>query len=105
MHTAASRVCLWIAAVTLAVSVGGNLYQAIVLDPVWSASPPESLRTFAASPYLAGVITFHTNPVFLAGLLCLLASPFLAWKVPTMRLWLLIAVGCYFTAILSTILF
>ena len=96
---------MWIGALTLAVNVGGNLFQAVVIDPVWSGNPPESIKAFAASPYLNQVLIFHRNPFLLMGLLCLLASPFLAWKERAMRRWLLIAVGCYFAVFISTVLF
>ena len=105
MRAGATTFCLWIAAIALAVSVGGNLFQAIVIDPVWSASPPESVRAFAVSPYLARLKMFHTNPLFLFGLVCLLASPFLAWNRPPIRIWLLIAAGCYFAVLLSTLFY
>ena len=55
MRSAATTLCLWIAAIVLAVSVGGNLFQAVVVDPVWSASPPDSLRAFAKTPYFTGI--------------------------------------------------
>lgn len=105
MRWIATTICLWIAAVTLAVSVGGNLFQAIVIDPVWSASPPESAKSFASTPYFGRLKTFHTNPIFAIGLACLLASPFLAWNSPGMRAWLLAAAGCYLLVTLVTLLY
>jgi uncharacterized membrane protein len=105
MRPLLTNICLWIAAITLAISVGGNLFQAMVIDPVWSASPPESVKTFAGTPFLAALKTFHTNPLFLVGLICLLASPFLAWNSPGMRKWLLIAAGCYLLVIFATVLY
>jgi Anthrone oxygenase len=105
MRTAATTFCVWVAAITLAVSVGGNLFQAVVVDPVWSGSPPESLRTFAKTPYFERLKTFHTNPLFLVGLACLLAAPVLAWNQPSLRNWLLMAAVLYLVVILGTLLY
>jgi len=105
MRAVATTFCMWVAAITLAVSVGGNLFQAVVVDPVWSGSPPESLRTFAKTPYFGRLKTFHTNPLFLVGLAFLLATPAFAWNQPTLRSWLLIAAGLYLVVILSTLLY
>lgn len=96
---------MWIAAITLAISVGGNLFQATVVDPAWSGAPPDSVRTFAGSPYAARTKRFHTHPLYLAGLLCLLASPWLAWNVPPVRDWLLVGLGCYVAVFVWTLLY
>lgn len=75
MRYIATLICVWMAVITLAVSVGGNIFQMSVVDPVWSASPPESVRTFAASPLPERVKRFHLNPLYAIGLICLLAAP------------------------------
>ena len=41
-----AQVLLWLAVVGLSVWVGGTLYQMLVIMPMWSASPPESVRAF-----------------------------------------------------------
>ncbi len=97
--------CLWIAAITLAVSVGANLFQAIVIDPVWSGLPPDSVRAFAGSPYVARLYLFHTSPLLFVGLLALVASPFLAWNRPEMRVWLLVSLACYAAVAIWTALY
>lgn len=96
---------MWIASITLAISVGGNLFQAMVVDPAWRGAPPDSVRVFAESPYAARTKRFHIHPLYLAGLLCLLASPFLAWNVPPVRDWLLAGLGCYLAVFLWTLLY
>jgi hypothetical protein len=105
MRTLATTFCVWVAAITLAISVGGNLFQAVVVDRVWSGSPPDSVRDFVQSPYLARVKSFHTNPVFLVGLFCLLASPVLSWNQPVMRIWLLSAAVLSLLVIIATLLY
>jgi uncharacterized membrane protein len=54
---------------------------------------------------LAGVERFHLNRLLPIGLLCLLATPFLAWRVPELRNLLLAAVGIYAVIVLGTILY
>ncbi len=106
MRVVATNVCLWIAVVTLAISVGGNLFQMTVVDPVWSSSPPESVQKFTSETSLvSGVKKFHQNPIYLFGLVCLVASPLLAWNRRAMRNWLLIAAAIYIGIVLVTLLY
>lgn len=93
------------AAIVLAISAGGNLFPAVVIDPVWSGSPPESVRTFATGPFVARVRLFRVNPFLPVGMVCLLASPFLTWPMPAMRRWLLVAAASYLVVLLATFLY
>jgi hypothetical protein len=94
MRRSVAEVCLWLAVLTLAISVGGNLFQMVVIDPIWSASPPESVRAFfVGTPFLAALRRFHTHPLLQAGAVCLLAALILNRNVPTLRKWILLAVG------------
>lgn len=109
MRVLALNICLWIAAITLAISVGGNLFQRTVLDPVWSTSPPDSVQAFSSETSLVairqGMKRFHQSPTFLFGLACLVASPLLAWNKRAMRNWLLIAAVIYIGIGLVTVLY
>jgi uncharacterized membrane protein len=107
MRSLATNVCLWVAVIAVAVGIGGNVFQMVVIDPVWSAAPPESLRSFfSGTRFLAAMARFHAkNPFAFIGLFCLLASPFLGWNVPRLRIWLLTAVGIYVGIVLLTILY
>lgn len=101
-----SNTCLWLAVLTMAISVGGNVFQMVVIDPIWSASPPESVRAFfVGTPFLAALRRFHLNPIFLVGEVCLLGTLVLNWKVPTLRKWILLAVGINVLLVLGTILY
>jgi uncharacterized membrane protein len=106
MRFVATTICLWIAVIAVGIGIGGNVFQMMVIDPVWSASPPESVRTFSSgTSFVPRLKRFHTNPFFLIGLVCLIASPFLAWNVPAMRTWLLIAAVIYVAIALTTVLY
>ena len=41
-----AQVLLWLAVLGLSVWLGGTLYQIVVIVPIWSHSPPESVRSF-----------------------------------------------------------
>jgi hypothetical protein len=104
LRSSAANICLWLAILTMAVSVGGNVFQMVVIDPIWSASPPESVRAFfSGTPFLDAIRRFHTNPYFLVGAVGLLGALVLNWKVPTLRKWILLAVGIELIVVLATI--
>jgi uncharacterized membrane protein len=106
MRFFATTICIWIAIITTAISLGGNIFQMTVIDPIWSGSPPESVRFLASgNPLFEAVKRFHTNLLYRLALVFLLATPFLAWNVPETRKWLLSAVGIYLVIVLGTILY
>jgi hypothetical protein len=41
-----TRILLWLLVVVLGVEIGGGIYEARVLVPLWSSSPPESLVAY-----------------------------------------------------------
>jgi hypothetical protein len=89
----------------IAISIGGNVFQMIVIDPIWSASPPESVRWVSGTPLVSRLARFHANPLGLIGLLALLVSPLLAWDMPALRTWLLLAIAIQAVIILGTVLY
>ena len=90
----------------MAISVGSNVFQMVVIDPIWSASPPESVGAFfSGTPFLEAIRGFHQNPFFLVGAVCLLGALILNWKVPTLRKWILLAVGIELLVVLGTIVY
>src|SRR2546422_11730137 len=77
----------------MAGSVGGGLYEHIVLTPLWSASPPASFAII--QPGTGVPLQRFWIPVHAAITLFLLSSLFLTWHdVPVRRL-LLVAVASY----------
>ena len=44
--------CLWFSVLAWSTWVGGTLYQMLVVVPMWSAAPPESVREFIESKEL-----------------------------------------------------
>jgi uncharacterized membrane protein len=102
-------ICLWASMLTLTVSVGGNLFQAVVIDPVWSASPPESLetvgKTSSESSIMHGVTLFHQNPISRFGLICLALSPIVGWNDRSIRKWLLAGAIIFAVVFIATVVY
>jgi hypothetical protein len=71
------------------ISVGGNVYEMLVLDPLWSASPPDSVRQFfKGTPFARAMQKFWLSKLAKYSLFVLLAAAFAAWGEPARRVWL-----------------
>ena len=78
---------------SMAGSVGGGLYEHIVLTPIWSASPPSSFSII--QPATGVPLQNFWIPVHAAITIFILLSLFLTWKEIGVRRLLLIGVGSY----------
>jgi len=75
-----------LATVLAHLSLGGGLFEYRVLDPAWPANPA------LIQPRSGGVDRKHFwIPVHLAFELALIAALFVAWREPSVRAWLLVA--------------
>lgn len=98
-------ITLWIAVLTVSVSVGANVFQMMVVDPEWSASPPQSIQDFTSrTSFAPRMKRFHTNPVYIVGLLCILASTILGWHTQ-IKYWALASLIFYSIVIAGTLLY
>src|SRR5438046_9954238 len=98
--------CIWIAILATTMSVGGNLFQMMVVDPLWSVAPPASGQTyFSDARHFEALRRFHNNPFGFVGLLCLVASIAFSWKTRALRWWLLIALFANVAISVCTILY
>lgn len=89
-------ISLWLSVVALTTWVGGTLYQMVVIVPLWSASPPESVRTFFLGTDWNRTIFNFFGPTFIAlRNLPILAALFAGWHLRSHRRALLIATGCF----------
>ena len=106
LRTIVGNACIWIVALALAISVGGNVFQMVVVDPAWSASPPASLQNYFGdlSRYEA-LRRFHVNPVFMFAQVCLVAAVILHWREGSLRRWLLAALVMQLVIIIGTIFY
>jgi hypothetical protein len=87
---------LGLAVLALTTWVGGTLYQMLVIVPLWSASPPESVRAFfQGTDYNSTIYHFFGPPFMAARNLPLLLALVFGWHRPRHRYALLLAVGCF----------
>lgn len=86
---------LWLAVAGLSTWVGGTLYQMLVVVPLWSNAPPESVRAFfQGTEYNRYVWRFFGPPFMLARFAPLVLALWAGWRAPILRKLLLIAVLC-----------
>ena len=89
------RVFLWWAVLASAIWVGGTLYQMVVVVPLWSSSPPESVRSFfGGTRYNETIWNFFGPPWMAARVVPILGALVTSWKWPPHRRLLLIVVAC-----------
>lgn len=86
---------LWLSVITVTTWVGGTLYQMLVIVPLWSASPPDSVRTFfQGTDYNRTIYHFFGPPWMVARNLPLVLALLAGWHRPRHRYALLLAVTC-----------
>jgi hypothetical protein len=93
MRTEAAKWSLVLLCFSMAGSIGGGLYEHVVLTPLWSASPPSSFSII--QPGTGVPLQDFWIPVHAAITVFLLLSLVLAWKERKVRRWLLIGLGSY----------
>ena len=90
-----AQVLIWLAVLSTSVWVGGTLYQMLVVVPMWSASPPESVRTFfLGTRYNETIWNFFGPPFMAARNAPVLGALLAGWHLPRHRMWLLVAAAC-----------
>jgi hypothetical protein len=95
---------LWLTIIGLGSWAGGTLYQMVEVVPVWSASPPESVRTFFGdTDFGRHKVRFFGPPTMVARNLPLILALVAAWPRPRHRAWLLLAVGCFVFGLIFTL--
>lgn len=95
---------LWYVIFAWATWLGGTLYQMLVIVPMWSASPPESVRAFFQGTQYNQTIGHFFGPPFMAArVLPLLVALALAWHLPQHRLLLGVASVCLVAAVVFTV--
>lgn len=83
------KVLLWYNVLSLGIWLGGTVYQMLVIVPLWSAAPPESVRTFfGGTAYNRTILHFFGPLTQLTRGLPLLLLAGLTWDIPRHRPWL-----------------
>ena len=96
---------LWAAVILTALWVGGTLYQMLVIVPLWTASPPESLRSFLETGYLRTVLHFFGPPFVFARTLALVLALIAGWPSRPHRNALMVALACWLFVVALTLLY
>lgn len=99
-----TQILVWLAVLGLSVWFGGTLYQMLVIVPMWSASPPESVRAFfLGTRYNETIWNFFGPPFMVARLAPLLGALLVGWHLPRHRKWLLAASFCMAFGVVFTL--
>jgi len=100
------HILLWYAVFAWGSWVGGTLYQMLVIVPMWSASPPESVRDFfQGTAYNTTIFRFFGPPFMGARVIPIIIALVVGWHLPEHRLTLGIAVLCLVAAVLFTFIY
>ena len=93
MHTGLAEWSVMLLCLSMALAIGGGLYEHLVLTPLWSASPPSSFAII--QPGTGVLLQKFWIPVHTAITIFLILSLFLTWRQMEVRRLLLIGLGSY----------
>ena len=95
---------LWYSIFAWGTWFGGTLYQMLVIVPMWSSSPPESVHAFfLGTEYNRTIFHFFGPPFMAARVIPVMVALALAWHRPKHRSALGVAVLCLVAAVAFTI--
>jgi hypothetical protein len=98
------KILLWYNVLSLGIWVGGTLFQMLVVVPIWSESPPETVTAFWKGTAYARTILHFFGPVTMAlRVLPLLALLVAGWSVATVRPWVLACVATVAVGLVMTL--
>ena len=99
------RILYWYNVVSMAIWVGGTVYQMLVIVPLWSASPPESLTAFFhGTQFMAMIPRFFGPRTMMARVAPIVLLLVLDWPSRTRRAWLIGAVASVAIGLAMTLL-
>lgn len=106
MRLVSYKIALWISVIGMAAWFGGTLYQMLVVVPMWSASPPESVKKFfLETTYNQTIWNFFGPPFMAARILPVIAALILGWRWREHRYWLLSATILLVAIIVYTLIY
>ena len=98
------RFFLWWAVLGYAVWVGGTVFSMLVIVPLWSASPPESVREFfQGTNFNRTVGHFFGPPWMVLRNLPVLGALVAGWPYRIHRRYLLVSAACLLVAVVFTL--
>ena len=97
------KLLLWYNVVSLAIWVGGTLYQMLVIVPIWDASPPESVTAFLrGTSYTRTIHNFFGPVTQVLRALPLLLLAIAVWPYAMQRPWVLACVATMLIGLVMT---
>ena len=93
MYTGLAEWSVMLLCLSMALAIGGGLYEHLVLTPLWSASPPSSFAII--QPGTGVPLQKFWIPVHTAITIFLILSLVLTWRQMEVRRLLLIGLGSY----------
>ena len=103
-RNAITRILLWLSVLLMSIWFGGTIFSALVVVPMWSASPPESVRAFFTGTDFNHTISNFFGPpwIVVRGLpvLLLLIS---GWNLRTHRKYFLLMTACLAFSLIFTL--
>jgi hypothetical protein len=93
MHITLAEWSVMLLCLSMALAIGGGLYEHLVLTPLWSASPPSSFAII--QPGTGVPLQKFWMPVHTAITIFLILSLVLTWRQMEVRRLLLIGLGSY----------
>jgi hypothetical protein len=76
------------------INLGGNVYEMLVLTPLWTAAPPDSVvKFFKGTPFARAMQKFWLSKLAKYSLFVLAGAVIAAWSTPARRPWLIAAVA------------
>src|SRR5579863_2552562 len=98
------EVLLWYNVLSLSIWFGGTIYQMLVIVPLWSSAPPESVRAFfAGTGYPRTINNFFGQRTQALRAIPLFLLPIVGWADADLRLWLAIPALCMTVALVMTL--
>ena len=103
-----ARLFLFIAAIYWGIWLGGYIFNAVMLVPLWSHNPPDSMLNYFRVPHFLIYFFKYVNPwVFLASLIAWLLTikldtgarswlgwaTLIAWIMLPLKIWMIITIG------------
>lgn len=97
---------LWWAVIGFSLWVGGTLFNMTVIVPIWSESPPESVRHFFGdTSFVKHIYNFFGPPWMAIRTLPIVVALFLGWSSKLHRRYLLITTIIFIVSVVSTLVY
>lgn len=104
LHSLLYTIFLWWSVIGFSIWVGGTIFSMSVVVPMWSSSPPDSVRFFfGKTTFNKHIWNFFGPPWMAIRSVPLFITLALGWNLRPQREFLLIAAACIFFGIIYTL--